>query len=128
MLQYHAIIGNAFATRPEILREGEETLQTYFKETVFTQLQQVNLETTKTYYNEMRAHLQQTEWAALLRTHPTWPDILSLPRKRKLPRHSRMANNHPGEEQIHRKELRQMQLWEPRLHSLYQHDASVERA
>ena len=35
VLQYHAIIGNAFATRPEILREEEETLQTYIKETVF---------------------------------------------------------------------------------------------
>ena len=43
VLQYHAIIVNAFATRPEILRAGEETLQTYIKETVFPQLQQVNL-------------------------------------------------------------------------------------
>ena len=72
--------------KPEILREGEETLQTYIKETVLPQLQQVNLETTKHYYNEMRAHIQQTEWAAQLRTHPTWPDIPSLPRKRKLPK------------------------------------------
>ena len=47
VLQYHAIIGNAFATRPEILREGEETLQTYIKETVFPQIQQVNIETTE---------------------------------------------------------------------------------
>ena len=76
VLQYHAIIGNAFATRPKILREGEETLQAYIKETVFPQIQQVNIETTETYYNEMRSHLQQTEWMALLRTHPTWPDIL----------------------------------------------------
>ena len=51
VLQYHAIIGNAFATRPEILREGEETLQTYIKATVFPQIQQVSIETTETYYN-----------------------------------------------------------------------------
>ena len=88
MLQYHAIIGIAFATRPEILREGEVTLQTFIKGTVFPQIQQVNMETTKTYYNGMRLHLQQTEWVALLRTHPTWPDIQSLPRKRKPPMHS----------------------------------------
>ena len=96
VLQYYAIIGNSFATRPEILREGDEILQTYIKEAVFPQIQQVNIETTETYYNDMRPHLQQTEWVALLRTHPTWPDILSLPRKRKLPMHSRTANNHTG--------------------------------
>ena len=83
VLQYHAIIGNAFATRPEILREGEEILQNFIKETVFPQIQQVNAETTETYYNEMRLHLQQTEWGVLLRTHPTWLDIQSIPRKRK---------------------------------------------
>ena len=49
VLQNHAIIGNAFATRPEILREGEVTLQTFIKETVFPQIQQVNMETTETY-------------------------------------------------------------------------------
>ena len=42
--------------------------------------------------------------------------------------HSRTANNHTGEEQIYRKELRQMQLWEPRLHLLDQTNSSVERA
>ena len=62
VLQYHAIIGNAFATRPEILREGEAILQKFIKETIFPQIQQVNVETTETYYNEMRLHLQQTEW------------------------------------------------------------------
>ena len=42
--------------------------------------------------------------------------------------HSKTANNHTGKEQIYRKELRQMQLWEPRLHSLDQNYSSVERA
>ena len=125
VLQYHAIIGNSFATRPAILRKGEETLQIYIKEIVFPQIQQVNIETTETYYKEMRLRLQQTEWVVMLRTHPTWPDILSLPRKRKLPTHSRKANNHSGEEQIYRKELRQMQLWEPRRHSMDQPDSAV---
>ena len=127
MLQYHAIIGNSFATRPAILREGEETLQTYIKEIVFPQIQQVNIETTETYYREMRLRLQQTEWEVMLRTHPTWPDILSLSRKRKLPTHSRKANNQSGEEQTYSKELRQMQLWEPRRHSMDQPDSSLER-
>ena len=107
--------------------EGDETLQTYIKETVFPQIQQVNLETTETYYKEMRLRLQQTEWVVMLRTHPTWPDILSLPRQRKLPTHSKKANNHSGEEQTYRKELRQMQLWEPRRHSMDQPDSAVER-
>ena len=62
VLQYLAIIGNAFATRPEVLREGEEVLQKIIKEIVFPQIQQVNSETTETYHNEMRLHLQQTEW------------------------------------------------------------------
>jgi hypothetical protein len=127
VLQYHAIIGNAFAACPEILREGEVTMQKFIKDSVLPQIQQVNAETTETYYNEMRLHLQQTERMALLRTHPTWPDIQSLPRKRKSTMQSQTANNHNGEEQIYRKELRQMQLWEPRLHLLEQNNSSVER-
>ena len=92
------------------------TIQKFIKESVLPQIQQVNAETTETYYNEMRLHLQQTERMALLRTHPIWPDIQSLPRKRKSTVQSKTANNHNGEEQIYRKELRQMQLWEPKLH------------
>jgi hypothetical protein len=110
VLQYHAIIGNAFAARPEILREEEVTMQKFIKESVLPQIQQVNAETTETYYNEMRLHLQQTERMALLRTHPTWLDIQYLPRKRKSTMQSQTANNHNGEEQIYRKELSQMQL------------------
>ena len=128
VLQYHAIIGNAFATRPEILREGEAILQQFIQETVFPQIQQVNADTTETYYNEMRLHLQQTEWGALLRTHPTWPDIQSMPRKQKPPVQSRTANNHTGNEQIYRKELRQMQLWKTRPHLLDTTNSSLERA
>ena len=75
----------------------------------------------------MRLHLQQTEKTALLRTHPTWPDIQFLPRKRKSTVQSNTANNHNGEEQLYRKELRQMQLWEPRLHPLDQSNSYVER-
>ena len=128
VLQYHAIIGNAFATRPEILREGEAILQHFIKETVFPQIQQVNAETTETYYNEMRLHLQQTEWGALLRMHPTWPDIQSMPRKREPPVQSRTANNHTGNEQIYRNELRQMQLWESRPRLLDTTNSSLELA
>ena len=100
-LQYHAIIGNAFAARPEILREGEVTMQTFVKEFILPQIQQVNAETTETYYNSMRLHLQQTEKTALLRTHLTWPDIQSLSRKRKSTRQTKTASNHNGEEQIY---------------------------
>ena len=41
--------------------------------------------------------------------------------------HSKTASNHTGEEQIYRKELRLMQLWEPRRHSMDQPDSAVER-
>ena len=128
-LQYHAIIGNAIAIRPEVLREGEEVLQKFIKETVFPQIQQVNAETTETYYNEMRLHLQQTKWGGrVLRTHPTWPDIQSIPRKRKPPAQSRTANNYTGNEQIYRKELRQMQLWESCPHLLDTANPSLDLA
>ena len=75
----------------------------------------------------MRLHLQQTERTALLYTHPTWPDIQSLSRKRKSTRQTKTANNRSGGEQIYRKELRQMQLWEPRVHLLEQKNSTVER-
>ena len=42
VLQYHSIISNAFAERPEILREGEVTMQTFIKEFILPQIQQVN--------------------------------------------------------------------------------------
>ena len=85
-------------------------MQTFIKEFILPQIQQVNAETTETYYKEMRLHLHQTERMALLRTHPTWPDIQSLPRKRKSTVQSKTAKIHNGEEQIYRKEFRQMQL------------------
>ena len=76
------------------------TIQEFIKESVLPQIKQVNAETTKTYYNEMRLHQQQTERMALLRTHSTWPDIQSLPRKRKSTVQSKTAKIHNGEEQI----------------------------
>ena len=93
-------------------------LQQVIKEIIFPQIQQVNPETTVKYYNEMRLHPQQTESGVPLRTHPTWPDIQSIPRKRKPPAQSQTANNPTGNDQIDRKELRQMQLWESRSHLL----------
>ena len=53
-LQYHAIIGSIFAQRPEVLREEGAVLQQFIQETVLTQLQQVNRETTEKYYKEVR--------------------------------------------------------------------------
>ena len=49
VLQYHAIIGSIFAQHPEVLREGGAVLQQFIQETVLTQLQQVNRETTEQY-------------------------------------------------------------------------------
>ena len=110
VLQYHAIIGSTFAQRPEVLREGEAVLQQFIQETILIQLQQVNRETTEQYYKEVRLKLQQPEWGVPLRTHPTWPDIQTLPRKRKPPVQSRTVNNTIWNDQIDRKEIRQMQL------------------
>ena len=59
----------------------------------------------------------------LLRTHPTWPDIQSIPRKRKPPAQSRTGN-----EQIDCKELRQLQLWESCSHLLDTTNSSLELA
>jgi hypothetical protein len=75
VLQYHAILGNTFAQRQEVLREGGAVLQQFLKEVVLTKLQQVHIETTEQYYNEVRIKLQQPEWGVPLQTHPTWPDI-----------------------------------------------------
>ena len=114
VLQYHAIIGSVFAQRPKVLQEGGAVLQQFIQETVLTQLNQVNRESTEKYYQEVRQQLQQPEWGVPLRTHPTWPDIQTLPRKRKPPVQSRTVSNHNWNDQMDRKEIRQMQLWESR--------------
>ena len=106
VLQYHAIIGSIFAQHPEVLREGGAVLQQFIQETVLTQLQQVNRETTEQYYQEMRQKLQHPEWEVPLRTHQTWPDIQNLPRKRKPSVSCRKVNNHNWHDQMDRKELR----------------------
>ena len=64
----------------------------------------------------MRLQLQQTEWGVPLCTHPTWPDIQTIQRKRKPPVQSRTENTSTWNDQMDRKELRRMQLWEPRPH------------
>ena len=84
-LQYHAIIGETFAQSPGVLKEGGETLQQFIVNVVLPQLQQVNLATTKQYYEAVRSKLHQPNWGVPLRTHPTWPVIQTLPRKRKPP-------------------------------------------
>ena len=71
---------------------------------------------------------RQSGWGVPLRKHATWPVIQSIPRKRKPPAQSRTANNYTGNEQIDRKELRQMQLWESRPHLLNTTNSSLELA
>ena len=46
VLQYHAIIGKAFAQSPGVLKEGGAELQQFIVEVVLPQLHQVNRATT----------------------------------------------------------------------------------
>ena len=65
VLQYLAIIWEAFAQSPVVLREGGEALQQFIVDVVLPQLQQVNLATTQQYYEAVRAKLHQPIWVCL---------------------------------------------------------------
>ena len=114
VLQYHAIIGKTFAQSPGILKDGGEALQQFIVEVVLPQLHQVNWATTTEYYEGVRVKLQQPDWGVPLRTHPTWPEVQTLTRKRKSLKSNRQENQPTRGAQAARREMRQMQLWETR--------------
>ena len=81
---------------------------------VLPQLQQVNLATTKQHYEAVRVKLHLPNWGVSLQTHPIWPDIQTLPRKRKHPMQNQQETKFTRSDQAARREMRQMQLWETR--------------
>ena len=101
-------------TEPRCTEGGGEALQQFIVEVVLPQLHQVNRDTTTQCYETVRVKLQQTDWGVPLRTHPTWPEVQTLSRKRKTTKSNRSEDLPTRGAQAARREMRQMQLWETR--------------